>query len=71
MIIKETKTKLIINSGENKKPSKEKEVTIVYYQRRKWHPTPVFLPGKSNGQRSLYATVHRIYDLPPVLDDLV
>jgi len=48
MIIKETKTtKLIINSGENKKPSKEKEVTIVYYQRRQWHPTPVLLPGKS------------------------
>ena len=21
--------------------------------RRKWHPTPVFLPGKSHGQRSL------------------
>ena len=23
-------------------------------------PTPVFLPGKSNGQRSLRATVHRV-----------
>ena len=23
--------------------------------RRKWHPTPVFLPGKSHGQRSLAA----------------
>ena len=22
-------------------------------QRRQWHPTPVFLPGKSHGQRSL------------------
>ena len=22
-------------------------------RRRKWHPTPVFLPGKSHGQRSL------------------
>ena len=21
--------------------------------RRKWHPTPVFLPGKSHGQKSL------------------
>ena len=21
--------------------------------RRKWHPTPVFLPGKSHGQRNL------------------
>ena len=26
--------------------------------RRKWQPTPVFLPGKSHGQRSLGATVH-------------
>ena len=26
--------------------------------RRKWQPTPVFLPGKSHGQRSLVATVH-------------
>ena len=27
-------------------------------QRRKWQPTPVFLPGKSHGQRSLVAAVH-------------
>ena len=27
---------------------------------RKWQPTPVFLPGKSHGQRSLAATVHRV-----------
>ena len=25
--------------------------------RRKWHPTPVFLPGKSHGQRSLVAYI--------------
>ena len=25
-----------------------------------WLPTPVFLPGKSHGQRSLGATVHRV-----------
>jgi len=25
--------------------------------RRKWQPTPVFLPGESHGQRSLEATV--------------
>ena len=25
---------------------------------RKWQPSPVFLPGKSHGQRSLAATVH-------------
>ena len=24
-----------------------------YIQRRRWHPTPVLLPGKSHGQRSL------------------
>ena len=28
--------------------------------RRKWQPTPVFLPGKSHGQRSLVATVHGV-----------
>ena len=28
--------------------------------RRAWQPTPVFLPGKSHGQRSLAATVHRV-----------
>ena len=25
----------------------------VYIRRRRWHPTPVLLPGKSHGQRSL------------------
>ena len=24
-----------------------------FYQRRQWHPTPVLLPGKSHGRRSL------------------
>ena len=28
--------------------------------RRKWQPTPVFLLGKSYGQRSLEATVHGV-----------
>ena len=29
--------------------------------RRKWQPTPVFLPGKSHGQRSLEVyTVHGV-----------
>ena len=27
--------------------------TILSYQRRQWHPTPVLLPGKSHGWRSL------------------
>ena len=26
--------------------------------RRKWQPTPIFLPGKSHGQRSLRSIVH-------------
>ena len=28
--------------------------------RREWLPTPIFLPGKFHGQRSLVATVHRV-----------
>ena len=28
--------------------------------RRKWQPIPVFLPGESHGQRSWWATVHRV-----------
>ena len=27
--------------------------TCSYHRRRQWHPTPVFLPGKSHGRRSL------------------
>ena len=27
--------------------------TLVIHQRRQWHPTPVLLPGKSHGWRSL------------------
>ena len=29
-------------------------------RRRKWQPTPVFLPGESYGQRRLAATVHEV-----------
>ena len=28
--------------------------------RRKWQPTPVFLPGKSHGQRSLVSYIHGV-----------
>ena len=28
-------------------------VNVLLHWRRKWQPTPVFLPGESNGQRSL------------------
>ena len=27
--------------------------SILYHRRRQWHPTPVLLPGKSHGRRSL------------------
>ena len=27
--------------------------TQIFFRRRQWHPTPVLLPGKSHGQRSL------------------
>ena len=30
------------------------------YWRRKWQPTPVFLPGESQGQRSLVAAVYGV-----------
>ena len=32
---------------------------IYAYERRQWQPTPVLLPGKSHGWRSL-AAVHRV-----------
>ena len=30
-----------------------KEAALIYTPRRKWQPTPVFLPGESQGQWSL------------------
>ena len=30
------------------------------FWRKKWQPTPVFLPGKSHGQGSLVGTVHGV-----------
>ena len=38
----------------NQKSLKDfKQGSMIRYQRRQWHPTPVLLPGKSHGQRSL------------------
>ena len=31
-----------------------------FFRRRQWHPTPVLLPGKSHGWRSLVAAVHGV-----------
>ena len=35
-------------------------IIFIFHWRRKWQPTPVFLPGKSYGQRSQWATVHGV-----------
>ena len=37
--------------------------------RRQWHPTPVLLPGKSHGQRSLVAAVHGVAQSRTQLSD--
>ena len=37
-----------------------KILLILFFWRRKWQPTPVFLPRESYGQRSLGAAVHRV-----------
>ena len=37
--------------------------------RRKWQPTPVFLPEKFHGQRSLWATVHGVTENQTRLSD--
>ena len=37
--------------------------------RRKWQPTPVFLPGKSHGQRTLLAAVHGVVQSRTRLSD--
>ena len=34
-------------------PALEISSSVPFFQRRQWHPTPVLLPGKSNGRRSL------------------
>ena len=36
--------------------------------RRKWQPTPIFLPRKSHGQRSLAATVHGVAESDTLID---
>ena len=37
--------------------------------RRKWQPTPVFLPGESHGQRIWWATVHGVIQSQTRLSD--
>ena len=48
--------RLVDTVGEGKcgiKMEKVASTDISTYMRRKWQPTPVFLPGESYGQRSL------------------
>ena len=33
---------------------------VSYIWRRRWHPTPVLLPGKSHGRRSLVGCIHGV-----------
>ena len=40
------------NAGRQKRPGFDLWLGKIPW-RRKWHPTPVFLPGESHGQRSL------------------
>ena len=35
-------------------------MTCAFSWRRQWHPTPVLLPGKSHGRRSLVGSVHGV-----------
>jgi len=45
--------------NEGSKPGQEDTLRIRKIPwRRTWQPTPVFLPGESQGQRSWQATVH-------------
>ena len=46
----------------NKNPTLPSNSTPVYnlQRRRRWHPTPVLLPGKSHGWRSLVGCSHGV-----------
>ena len=44
---------LIDKSNEYHKKTTNQYLFWIYIQRRQWHPTPVLLPGKSHGWRSL------------------
>ena len=53
------------------RPENEKPITqsIGGSRRRRWHPTPVLLPGKSRGLRSLVASVHGVAKSQTWLND--
>ena len=41
------------HAGSERRPHTSKIFSLSKHWRRKWQPTPIFLPGKSNGQKSL------------------
>ena len=47
------KCKLLQHYGKQYEVSQKLKTELAYDRRRQWHPTPVLLPGKSHGQRSL------------------
>ena len=38
---------------------------ILFFWRRKWQPTPVFLPGDSQGQRNWWAAIYGVAESDP------
>ena len=50
---------------------KKKAKTIQRNWRRWWHPTPVLLPGKFHGRRSLVAAVHGVTKSRTRLNDFI
>ena len=50
---------LVSQNRRHRKPGSDPWVGKIPW-RRKWQPTPVFLPRKFHGQRSQWATVHRV-----------
>jgi len=50
----EPEIKLPTSTGSSPKQESSRKTSVsALFQRRQWHPTPVFLPGESHGQRSL------------------
>ena len=42
------------------KMQKDQKAKLPFLRRRKWQPTPVFLPGESQGQGSLVGCVYGV-----------
>ena len=48
------------NWTKRRRKARSNEVPCLMKRRRQWHPTPVLLPGKSHGQRSLVGFSHEV-----------